>query len=101
MIEMEKLVGSKEYFPSRDRGKFINAHLVFVNPMLEVALPSHATLFKEPFFMLISMYSSILGYKDGLEDDEAMLELLTIIFPMDDKPLVMFHFADFLVVSII
>ena len=56
--------------------------------------PTH--LFKDPFWIVLSMALAILGNNNDCELDEDVLALLMMIFMLDDSPPMMFQFSNFL-----
>lgn len=84
-IEPKKLSVGFKRVPPAERKKFLHEHLILVEPIPSFGFPTLVELFKESFCMVLAMASIILEHNDDWYGDEAMLALLMIIFPMDEK----------------
>lgn len=99
-IDLEKLSNGFESFLLKDKENFMHAHLLNVSPPLVLKIHVPSPLFKSPFRMVFALVTMVLGLDNDFEIDEASLALLMLIFPLDDKSLVMFNFVEFIATHI-
>ena len=91
VVKLEKLSTRFEQSHKVDRKQLLHVHLITVDPVLEVGMPTPATLFEELFHMVYSLDISILGLNNDSKIDDATMALLMMIFPMDRRPPIMFQ----------